>query len=344
MTGRARAALAVLLLCAGCTSAAPGERPSRPSVPASSSVPATVLPPATNDYGDAVRAAVRQGLHVWLEADLVKRWQQGPASFRQALRQLSALASIHGVAGIKIADELGYHDGLTSAARISAFLGDAARGLRQYAPGKPLLVDMIVPSLGCLPVQSPPLLWSTECQVKSDGQYPQLSLPAVTGYLRLHDVAVLDLSTGLLPDTTYAGWGVTRDIAQQQAWAKVGALGWGSLVTLHARKALAHPGDYPGTSATAESDLRTWVDLPLRDGARAVDVWTWRQQYQGALNRLLDPGLRPNPLWDALLQRRAAGDQLVTHLSPHSLEVGLDADLAMLARVFTAVFIAAGTG
>jgi len=73
-------------------------------------------------------------------------------------------------------------------------------------------------------------------------------------------------------------------------------------------------------------------------------VWTWRQKYQGDIYRLLDPGLRPNPLWASLQQRRARGDVLFTHLSPQSVEVGLDADLKVLAQVFTDLFVAAGTG
>ncbi|HEY2041569.1 MAG TPA: hypothetical protein VGH11_02750, partial [Jatrophihabitans sp.] len=76
----------------------------------------------------------------------------------------------------------------------------------------------------------------------------------------------------------------------------------------------------------------------------AVDIWTWRQQYQGAINRILDPGLKINPLWTELQRRHTAGATLFTHFSPHSLEVGLDADLAMLAQTFTDVFMAAGTG
>jgi hypothetical protein len=308
------------------------------------SLPTPTLTPAAGDYADAVRAAVRHGLQVWLEADLVKRWQAGPSSFDAALGQLGSLSQIRGVAGIKIADELGYHDGLSTAAQIRAFLTAASSGLARYAPGKPLLIDMIVPTLGCLPDVSPPLIWSTECMVKSDGQYPQLSLASITGYLQLHAVSVLDLSTGLLPDATYVGWGVTRDTVQNAAWAKVTALGWRSLVVLHARKALAHPGAYTETVQQTQDDLHTWVDLPLHDGAQAVDVWTWRQLYQGDINRLLNPGLQSNALWAALRAARLRGAVLFTHFSPHSLEVGLDADLSMMATVFTSVFIAAGTG
>ena len=73
-------------------------------------------------------------------------------------------------------------------------------------------------------------------------------------------------------------------------------------------------------------------------------MWTWHQHYQGQIHRLLDPGLRPNALWQGLRQRRADGAVLLTHFTPSSVEVGLDADLAALASVFTDVFVAAGTG
>ena len=304
----------------------------------------STLPMATGDYANAVHAAQRHGLRVWLESDLVKKWKEGKPAFQTALNQLGSLAKIPGVAGIKIADEMGYHDGLKTSAQIRAFLADASAGLARTAPGKPLLVDMIVPELGCVPDQQPPLLWSTICGVKVRGQYPQLTLNAVTGYLSTHTISVLDLSTGLLPDSTYVGWGIDRDTAQQVAWTKVRQLGWPRVVKLHARKALAHPGSYSGSAGAAAADVHTWVDVPLSDGATAVDVWTWRQRYQGDISRILDPGLRPNALWDDLVARRRHGARLFTHMSPHSLEQSLDADLAKLSEAFTDVFVAAGTG
>jgi hypothetical protein len=93
-----------------------------------------------------------------------------------------------------------------------------------------------------------------------------------------------------------------------------------------------------------DAALGTFVDTPVRLGAAAVDVWTWRQRYQGATYRLLDPGLRTNALWDGLVARHRAGDRLFTHFSPSSVEVGLDTDLHLLATAFTDVFVAAGTG
>lgn len=342
------ATVAAAALCAGCGTGRGHESPSAArgsSSPARPTSTARFVPPvATGDYADAVRAAHRHGLRVWLESDLVKRWLQGTASFQAALTQLGSLAALPGVVGIKIADELGYHDGLNSADRVHAFLAAASAGLARTAPGKPLLVDMIVPELGCDSTRQPPAVWGTICVVKLRGQYPQLTLDAITSYLRSGTIDVLDLSTGLLPDSTYVGWGTDRDAVQQDAWAEVVRLGWPKLVRMQARKALAHPGSYDKPADAAAADVHTWIDLPLAGGATAVDVWTWRQFYEGSINRILDPGLRSNVLWDELVQRHDRGARLFTHLSPHSLEVGLDTDLAKLAQVFSDVFVAAGTG
>jgi hypothetical protein len=330
-------ALLVLLVLAlgGCTTS-PAARPSAgPSVPA---------PAASTPYQQGVDAAYQQGLRVWIETDLVKRWLAGKDSFRGAVRTVAALADRPGVVGIKIADELGYHDGLDSVATVRGFLADSSAALRAAAPGKLLLVDLLVPELGCLPGYDPPLRWATICGVQQRGLYPQLALDQVDGYLAAHQIDVVDLSTNLQADKTYAGWGVDAATAQRTAWQEAHRRGWDRGVRLQARKALAHPGDYPGSTADAQSALATFVDIPRAQGASAVDVWTWHQQYQGQMYRLMNPGLHENALWAGLRQRRAAGAHLFTHLSPRSVEVGLRADLTVLAQVFTDVFIAAGTG
>jgi hypothetical protein len=90
--------------------------------------------------------------------------------------------------------------------------------------------------------------------------------------------------------------------------------------------------------------LTTFVDIPRQNGAAAVDIWTWRQQYKDGMRRLADPDMKPNALWNGLLEQRAAGAVLFTHFSPTSVEVGLEPDLDMIAKVFTDLFIAAGTG
>jgi hypothetical protein len=296
------------------------------------------------DYLAAVRVAVADHLRVWIETDLVKRWEEGPASFRAAVSRVAVLASQPGVVGIKIADELGYHDGMNSASKITQFLSAAARALHAAAPHKLILVDMVVPQLGCLPGHQTAGSPAAACASHAQAAYPQLALPEIDGYLRLHAIDVLDLSTSLLSDGTYQAWGTTADAAQTAAWQEVDRRGWPGLVRLQARKALAHPGAYPGTPAQAAADVHLYVDIPLASGAHAVDIWAWHQYYAGQMYSLMNPGMQPNALWDQLERLRQAGDVLFTHFSPHSVESGVKSDLAMIATVFTDVFLPAGTG
>jgi hypothetical protein len=296
------------------------------------------------DYQAAVQAAVAVHLKVWIETDLVKRWEEGPAWFRAAVSQVAELASQPGVVGIKIADELGYNDGMNSVSKISKFLSDAARALHAAAPGKLILVDMVVPQLGCLPGHQLAGSPAAACASRERAAYPQLALPEVDGYLRLHAIDVLDLSTYLLDDDTYKAWGTNAASAQTAAWQEADKRGWASLVRLQARKALAHPGAYQGGSAASLADAQTYVGIPLAHDARAVDIWTWNQLYQGQEYHLMNPGMRPNALWRQLERLRQAGDVLFTHFSPHSVISSLHSDLAEIATVFTDIFLPAGTG
>ena len=350
------AAVAVMAAIAVGSSACTAHKGSGATASPLTAAPTSTLPPVPTaqsatkfsdapmaDYVTAIRAAARLHLRVWIEVNMVKRWEGGPVPFRDAVKRVAELANQPGVAGIKIADELGYHDGLDSSSKISQFLANTAQALRKAAPGRPILADMVLPALGCMPGAGLAGPGPAACAASATHQYPQLALPQVDGYLRLHAIDVLDLSTGIMPGSTYAAWGTTQAAAQQAAWKEVTRRGWGALVRLQARKALAHPGRYPGTPAQAAADLHTFVDVPLATGAHAVDVWTWHQEYQGAMYRLMNPGLQTNALW-AGLQQRHAQYVLFTHMSPHSVESGLNADLAMIATAFTDIFIPAGTG
>ena len=327
--------------CGG-TSTQHAEAPPTATTP-QAAAPASPLAPLA-DYRTAVDVAARDHLRVWIEADMVKRWEEGAGSFRSAVNRVAALASQPGVVGIKIADELGYNDGMDSAGKIKRFLSDAARALHAAAPHKLILVDMVVPQLGCLPGHQLAVPGAAACGAAADARYPELALPQIDSYLRMHAIDVLDLSTGLLTDSTYAGWDTTAAAAQTAAWQEVRRRGWPSLVQLQARKALAHPGSYRAGPAETAEDLRLFVDIPLAYGAHAVDIWTWHQEYDGAMYQLMNPGMRPNSLWDQLEQQRRAGHVLFTHMSPHSLESGLDRDLAKIATVFADIFLPAGTG
>jgi hypothetical protein len=307
-------------------------------------VPVVAPPGDIGAYVAAMDEAHRDGLRVWIEADLVKRWRAGPAAFEAGVHVIAREARVPGVAGVKIADELGYHDGLDSAAQVTAFLDASAAALRRAVPSVRILVDMVVPALGCLPGPDASAPGPSGCAAAADHSYPQLSLDAIGDYLARHDIDVLDLSTGMLDTGTYADWGSSLDRAQAAAWTEVARRGWPGLVTLQARKALAHPGSDSDPSTAVAAALAVFVDIPCRYGASAVDVWTWRQRYQGDTYRLLDPGLRGNALWTGLVDRHRAGVRLFTHFSPHSVEIGVGADLRLLATAFTDVFVAAGTG
>jgi hypothetical protein len=335
------ALVATALLLGGCTSSGVGggRRAAGPAAPGP--------PGGPSKYQAAVDAAAARGLEVWLEGDLTRRWLAGPGPFRQGVARLAALARRPGVAGIKLADELGYHDGLDhDPARVAAFLRDAAAALRAAAPGKRLLADLLVPELGCAPGAGSPRarVAGAACRARARRTWPALRVERVDGYLGSGALDVVNLSTGLLEAGTYRGWGLDRDAAQRLAWAAVRRRGWGAMVRLQARKALAFPGRYRGGVARAAADLRTFVDLPWQQGARGVDVWTWRQRYRGRVVRLMDPGDAGNPLWAGLRARRAAGVVLLTHFTPSSTERGLAADLDALATVFTGVYTAAGIG
>lgn len=342
MTGTAIAAASVITL-AGCGAHNGGDANGAATF---QSVPPTVPTPLApiGDYRNAVTVALRDHLRVWIEADMVKRWEEGPKWFHVAVTRVAILANRPGVVGIKIADELGYNDGMDSPAQIRQFLSDTAQGLHAAAPGKLILVDMVVPQLGCLPGHQPGGSPAAGCAAHAQASYPQLALPVVDGYLRLHAIDVLNLSTGLLSDSTYAHWGTSSAAAQLAAWQEANSRGWPSLTRMQARKALAYPGSYQGTPAQAAADVRTFVDIPLANGAKAVDIWTWHQHYQGAVYHLMDAGMRPNALWIQLEKQRQVGVVLFTHMSPHSVESSLTGDLAKIATVFTDIFLPAGTG
>src|SRR6185437_1596325 len=104
-------AAVVVAVAVGIVVARPDGGPARATGP--SPAPLLTSPPHT-PYAQAVDAAHRNGLRIWIESDLVKRWRAGPESFTSAIASITELARRPGVVGVKIADELGYHDGLDS--------------------------------------------------------------------------------------------------------------------------------------------------------------------------------------------------------------------------------------
>ncbi len=333
-----------VLMVAACSSrpAATSDPPSTAGTTGAPTDPAAPTDPTA--YQRAVDAAHGHGLQVWLEADLLARWKQGPARFEQALVELGRLSARPGVIGVKVADELGYHDGLDrDPDRMRGFLHDVRVGLARTAPGKLVLIDLVVPELGCAPGRTG--RGPAACRTRVRKAQPALTLDQLDRTLGSGDVDVVDLSTSLLDGDAYRGWGLDREQAQERAWAEIRRRGWARQVRLQARKALAFPDpDYSGTPADAERDARLYVDIPLANGAAAVDIWTWRQPYEGKVVHLLDDRLRPNPLWDALARRRRQGAVLFTHFTPSQVALDTSTDLGVASQVFTDVFVAAGLG
>jgi hypothetical protein len=351
-------AAGLVMLVAGCSKGSPTGQPTTspdngptmstpvgptqppPGTPTVGSAPAALLP--GDRYVALATALHHRGVAIWWETDLVKRWLDGPAAFEGAIARLGQLASVPGTAGFKISDEIGYGDGLTSQAQATDFLRQTKSGLAKVAPGKQVLVDAVVPELGCLPWRGGN---QEGCAQRVRLKYPAASAAAVESYLRAHLIDRLDLSTGLLSPATYAGWGLDQHTAQAEIWSRVRAQGWESLTTLQSRKALAAADGYQGSAAQAATD--TYIAAPVSAGAQAVDIWTWRQHYQGKVFSLLAPDLGTNPLWTSLVQERQLGVRLITHMTPSMMPTDTAAfahECDLAAQAFTAVFVAAGTG
>jgi hypothetical protein len=213
------------------------------------------------------------------------------------------------------------------------------------APGVPILVDAVVPDLGCLPWKDAA---GAACADSARAASPGADMATVTTYLKAGLVDSLDLSTSLLDPSAYAARGMDLRAAQTEAWQHVVALGWPSMTVLRARKALADAGGYQGDTGQAAADAGTYVDVPVAAGARSVDIWTWRQAYKDGTYSLLNPALDPNPLWTALQARNDGGVHLFTHLTPSTLPAPTSPqqahELDLVASVFDSVFVAAGTG
>ena len=322
--------------CSGAPSAAPSGR-------ATTSPPVSIVGPAStarvkngDKYLAAVVTAHRVGLDVWLESDLLTKWLQGRGPFLVAAGRLRALAAQPGVLGAKVADELGTDDGL-GADEVLRFLRDVRSAL---GPSVKVLVDVSLPELGCAPGDVKVAAASQACRSEARSQYPGAALTVIDAMVAQHLVDAIDVSSSLSTAVRYASWGITREQAQRDAWAEVVRRGWPQHVVISSRKAMAVPDPYASAQQAAR-DLPLFVDLPRTSGAQSVDVWTWRQRYQGRMVGLL-PG--DDALWDGLVQRRAAGADLITHFTPSQVYTSVPADLARIATVFRTVFVAAGTG
>lgn len=226
-------------------------------------------------YIDLAAQLRSRGVEVWFEIDLVARWLAGPQSFRQGLDRIHTLAGLPGVKGFKVADELGYDDGIDSPEQAVAFLRAVRAGMASMGDsGAEVLVDVVVPDLGCLSWRDggSPAPEAATCARVARTKHPAAIASAVTRYLQEGLVDRLDLSTSLLDEWTYRSWGLSQAEAQEQAWQHALSLGWDSMTVLQSRKALADAAGYQGSPMQALNDVHTFVDIPVRAGAKVVDV------------------------------------------------------------------------
>lgn len=336
--GAAAAAIAIFFSIGSCDSAQRTDQPNYPPYATLSSRP------ADPHFVEAIDAAHAHGLRVWLESNLVARWRAGRPQFDNAIQQIAALSRRPGVVGVKIADELGDHDGLTRQS-IMTFLRDARAALHANAPGKLVLIDVIGYELGCAPGLPNVSKMTAKCMATEQQLHPGVTLATLDRIMRSGYVDVVDLSTNIAASEVYASWGITRAQAQRAAFAEAARRGWTRDVRLQTRKAFAFPTSDVRDAQAAAALVPDFIDVPLTAGARAVDVWTYSQVYRGTLVHLIGPGLATNPLWSALQARKRAGATLFTHYSPtFPLGGSVDADMQAIANAFTDVFCAAGTG
>lgn len=345
-------ACVMAVACTGAEEHLPSDPPTSTPTPTVAparpiALPQVWVPPLASDdqYALAIKQAAARGLQVWVETDLVKSWVQGPEALARTLGRVEELAQLPGVVGVKVADELGYRDGFRyDLGGLRTFLATVHKALHAGVPSTKVLVDLLVPELGCAlgvtSVQVPSQLCIGRARIAN----PTLDLPAVDTILRDHTIDVIDLSSDLQKPAVYAVWGIDAMVAQQAAWEEVHDRGWFSLVAVNARKAITHPGSYKDGAAAAQAAMATYVEIPHAAGVGAVDIWTWHQVSQGVTVQLMDPGLRTNALWAAMATEHRRGVSLLTHFTPTSVMVSVSADLDQIAQVFTGLFVAAGTG
>jgi hypothetical protein len=336
------AVIAIVLGCLG-SSCGGGQLPtgSRGVYPPYAQLPVVTAPVK---YAAAIDSAHAHGLRVWIESDLVSRWRAGPAAFDAAVEQIAALARRPGVVGIKIADELGDRDGLDRD-EIMRFLHDSRAALHANAPGKLVLIDIIGYQLGCAPGLSQVRTASAGCEAAEAAAHPAVTLQTIDRIVDSGYVDIIDLATNMADPAVYDDWGITRAVAEKAAFVEAHRRRWDTKVRLQTRKALAFPTAQVPDAQVAAALVPDFVDVPERNGIRAVDIWTFSQVYDGVAVHLTGPGLTSNPLWAALVERHRDGDVLFTHYSPtFGYGPSVDADMAAIATAFTDVFCAAGTG
>ncbi|MFI6386124.1 hypothetical protein [Nonomuraea sp. NPDC050540] len=314
----------------------------RPAVP--SPAPSDELGPGPTvrsaaPVATAITAASKAGLRIWVENDLADDFRAGDAQFRAAVAKLVAAAQRPGVVGVKFADYLGFRD-FTSAAQVKQFVSEATKALRAKLPGKRLAMGVVVPELGCGQAE--------QCVADMRSRYPLVTRSRVDDYIRTSGVDRVYVASGLF-GKSYGGFKVTLDgqesaitpaIAAQAQWMAVKALGWDAVVQIGSREyGLTHSGQSsPWDKERAQAEVDARVGNAIGLGAQTVTLWGHRISYDADHRRILDAGLAPNAVWQALIGK-GMRERLSVLFDPGNPEVSVSADIQALAKGVSEIFV-----
>ncbi|WP_431921548.1 hypothetical protein [Nonomuraea jabiensis] len=353
-------------------STSPSTSPSTtPSTTPSSSASATAATIAPDDpVGQALTEARTHGLRIWLESDLVKAWRErrdeqaacdteeqdkedGCDALRAAAKRLALYARKPGVAGVKIAFDLGLRDDFAGPDEIVRFVTETSQILRPLLSSRQrIAIDVVIPELGCGSNEA--------CRKAMRRDHPLITLANVEKYVLNGRIDAVNVSTGI-PTKDYTDrYKIQTSTVINNVWTTIRRRGWKSKnpdLYIGAREiALAHSQARNRlTPDQAASLLKEFIDTPLGGGEpgttnrmlpAAVDhvvLWTWRQQFIGRdgrkrIWRLTDAGGKTNAIWAALSKRKELRPVGIAY-NPREFESSVPDDVADIAEVASSIFV-----
>jgi len=245
------------------------------------------------------------------------------------------------VIGVNFADSPGL-SGWQSAEDLRTFMVTTSRLLRAALPGKRLSATVIVPELGCGS--------SKECVNAMRAQYPLVTKENVDGYLRGHVVDNVYVVSGVLRDE-YAKFKIssqgrkqmiTPAISAEAQWLLVKEMGWDTMMLVGSREyGFVHLDDRsPWDGARAKLEIDTRIRGPIvNHPVGTVTLWAHRSTADGQTWRLFDAGLTDNAITKQLIAQSALRSRVGVVFDPTDTELGISADLTIVARAAGEVFI-----
>ncbi|MEV0593086.1 hypothetical protein [Nonomuraea cavernae] len=283
--------------------------------------------------GQAVQAAAKENLRIWINAELTGAWKDGKLD--AAVRKLAALAVQPGVAGIRFTTQLGFDQTFKTADEIDKFVAETSAALRKLAPGKKLAVHTVVPVLGCGADEA--------CKTEMTKKHPLSTPERVGAWLSKGQIDQLALDSGLLA-TEYATWKIDAVAAQRNQWIQVRARAWDAYGQIASEDAgFAATGASKLTTEQTTQAINDRIAIPLQtDAAETVTLWSRWKDEQGQVSRTFGEKWATNATWDQLKKLTSVRPRLATVYDPANPEVDPATDMKNLAEVFGQVYVHAG--